>query len=151
MSSEKASVLVLAEKTASSEDLLAALKDRAAEGPVEFLLVVPGEPDVPAVPDSAVADLEMPDVEIPQQLEDQVKQAVERLQQQGLNVEGRVGDADAVAAVQDAVNFADFQEIIVVTPPRHLSRLLRIDTARRIEGMTELPVKHIGAEKSDAF
>ena len=151
MSPEKASVLVLAENTANSEGLLAALKDRAAEGPVEFFLVVPGEPDVPAVPDSAVADLEMPDVEIPQQLEDQVKEAVDRLQEEGLNVEGKVGDADAVAAVEDAVNFGDFQEIIVATPSRHLSRLLRMDTARRIAGMTDLPVKHVGAEKSDEF
>jgi hypothetical protein len=151
MSTETASVLVLAENTANSDGLLSALKDRAAEGPVEFVLLVPGEPDVPAVPDSAVADLEMPDVETPQQLEDQVKEAVDRLRDEGLTVEGRVGDADAVAAVEDAVNFGDFQEIIVATPPRHVSRLLKVDTARRIEGMTDLPVKHVGADKSDEF
>jgi hypothetical protein len=151
MADDKARVLVLAENTAASDGLRDALKDRATEGTVEFVLLVPGEPDVLAVPDAAVADLEMPDVETSPQLEEQVKEAVDRLREEGLTIEGRVGDADAVAAVQDAVNFGDFQEIIVSTPPRHLSRLLKIDTARRIEGMTDLPVTHVAAEKSDEF
>jgi len=151
MPNEKARVLVLAENTAQSDELLETLKERAAEGPAEFVLVIPGKPDVPAVPDAAVADLETPDVERPPELEEQIEEAVERLRSEGLEAEGRVGDADAVAAVEDATNFEEFHEIIVSTPPRRLTRLLKVDTARRIEGMTELPIKYVSAEKSDEF
>lgn len=147
----KASVLVLAENTADSDELLEALKERAAERPVVFTLVVPSEPDAAGVPDAAVADLEMPDVETPSELEEQVEEAAERLRAAGLEVEGRVGDADAVAAVEDAVNFGHYDDIIVSTPQRHVSKWLKVDLARRIEGMTELPVKYVAAEKSDEF
>ena len=151
MSPEKESVLVIAEDTATSDGLLEALKERAAQGPVEFTLVVPGQPDVPAVPDAAVADLEMPDVETPSELEQEVEEAVERLREAGLEVEGRVGDASPVAAAEDAVNFGDFHDIIVATPPRHLTKWLKLDVAHRLEGMTDLPVKQVEAEKADEY
>ena len=151
MAPEKESVLVIAEDTATSDGLLEALKERAAQGPVEFTLVVPGQPDVPAVPDAAVADLEMPDVETPSELEREVEEAVERLREAGLEVEGRVGDASPVAAAEDAVNFGDFHDIIVATPPRHLTKWLKLDVAHRLQGMTDLPVRLVEAEKADEF
>jgi len=151
MPPEADSVLVVAEDTATSDGLLEVLKERAARGPVKFTLVVPGQPDVPALPDAAVADLEMPDVETPPELEQEVETAVERLREAGLDVEGRVGDASPVAAAEDAVNFGTFHDIIVVTPPRQLTKWLKLDVAHRLEGMTDLPVKHVEAEKSDEF
>ncbi len=151
MPPEKDSVLVIAEDTATSDGLLEALKQRAAGGPVEFTLVIPGKPDVPAVPDAAVADLEMPDVETPSELEKEVEEAVERLREAGLEVEGRVGDADPVAAAEDAVNFGAFRDIIVASPPKHLTKWLKLDVAHRLEGMTDLPVTQVEAEKTDRF
>ncbi len=151
MAAEKTRVLVLAEHTGTSERLLDALKERAAHGPVAFMIVIPGKPHVQAVPDAAVADLEMPDVETPPELEHELEEVLERLREAGLEVEGRVGDADAVAAVADAVNFDEFDHIIVSTPPKHLSKWLKIDLAHRIEGMTDLPVEHVPAEPADEF
>ena len=151
MAAEKTRLLVLAEHTATSERLLEVLRQRAAEGPVEYLLVIPGEPHVPGVPDAAVADLEMPDVETPPDLERELEESLEHLRAAGLEVEGQVGDADAVAAVADAVNFGDFDGVIVSTPAKHLSRWLKIDVAHRIEGMTDLPVEHVPAEPSDEY
>ena len=153
MADDRAHVLVLAEKTADSDGLLEALRERAAAGPVEFTLVVPAEPDTSGAPDAAVADLEMPDASASSsELEEELSAAVERLRSAGLDVsEGRVGDADPVAAVADAVNFGDFDDIIVSTPPTHLTRWLKLDVAHRIEGMTDLPIKHVTAEKSDTF
>lgn len=148
---EQASVLVLAEGTADSDELLEALRSRAAGGRVHFTLVVPGDPDVPALPDAAVADLELPDTEAPEELTEQVEEAVARLRDAGLEVEGRVGDADPVAAAADAVNFGEFDDIIVSTPPRHISRWLKADLAHRIEGETHLPVEYVAAEQSDEF
>ena len=151
MAAEKSRVLVLAEHTATSEPLLEALKRRTEQGPVEFLVVIPGEPNVPGVPDAAVADLEMPDVETPPDLERELEQALAHLRGAGLEVEGQIGDADAVAAVADAVNFADFDAVIVATPAKRLGRWLKIDVAHRIEGVTDLPVEHVPAEPSDEY
>ena len=151
MAAEKSHVLVLAEHTGTSERLLEALKERAAQGPVRFMVVIPGEPHVRAVPDAAVADLEMPDVETPPQLEQELQEVLERLRAAGLEADGRVGDADAVAAVADSVNFEEFDQIIVSTPPKHLSKWLKIDLAHRIEGMTDLPVVSVPAEPADEF
>ena len=142
---------MLADETADSDELLEALRSRAANGPVHFMLVIPAQPDTPAVPDAAVADLEMPDVETPPELTEEVEKAVARLRDAGLEVEGRVGDADPVAAAADAVNFGEFDEIVVSTPPTHLSRWLKADLAHRIEGATHLPVEYVPAEKSDEY
>ena len=64
----------------------------------------------------------------------------------GLDVkEAKVGDADALAAIQDEVNFGDYDELIVSTLPRRLSKWLHVDLPRKAEAATGLPVLHITA------
>ena len=62
--------------------------------------------------------------------------------------EGTVGDPDPVAAVQDAVNFKEFDEIIVSTLPKHLSKWLRLDLPHRVEHATGKKVTHVTATES---
>jgi len=57
-----------------------------------------------------------------------------------------VGDPDAVAAVEDAVNFKDFDEIIVSTLPKHVSKWLKVDLPRRVERASGKPVTHVEAK-----
>ena len=42
--SEKARILVVANKTAGSEELVAAMRERVERGPAEFVLLIPATP-----------------------------------------------------------------------------------------------------------
>jgi hypothetical protein len=138
---DRAEVLVVANRTAGSPELLEALKERAAEGPVKFHLLVPSTPHGV----SWAADMHSGGSEA----EAHVRAAVEQLRAEGLEVdEGKVGDPDPVAAVEDAVNFKEFDEIIVSTLPKHLSKWLRVDLPHRVEHATGKPVTHVVATET---
>ena len=138
---DKPDVLVVANRTAGSPELLEALKRRAEQGPAKFHLLVPSTPhgvtwaaDMHAGGDEAEAH---------------VRAAVERLRAEGLDVDdGKVGDPDPVAAVEDAVNFKEFDEIIVSTLPKHLSKWLKLDLPHRVERATGKPVTHVTATET---
>lgn len=64
----------------------------------------------------------------------------------GLEVEaGLVGDPDPVAAVDDALPTREFDEVVVATLPRGISRWLRLSLPHRLRRMTDLPVTHVTA------
>ena len=137
---ESANVLVVANRTAESEELLAALKERAAEGPVRFTLLVPSTPHGVAW----AADMHSGGGEAQEHMD----RAVARLRDAGLEVTGQVGDPDPNAAVMDAVNLGDgFDEAIVSTLPTHLSKWLKMDLPHRVERVTGLPVTHVVGEE----
>jgi hypothetical protein len=73
---------------------------------------------------------------------------VDRLRAEGLEVTaGSVGDPDPVAAVQDAVNFESYDEIVVSTLPGGISKWLKMDLPHRVERSTGLPVTHVVASE----
>jgi hypothetical protein len=138
MAENKASVLVVANRTAGSDELLDALRERAARGPARFHLVVPATArgvswiaDMNAGGDAAEHDLEG---------------ALERLRQAGLEADGECGDPDPVAAVQDAANRGSYDEVIVSTLHKHMSRWLKLDLPRKAAHATGLPVTHVQAK-----
>jgi hypothetical protein len=136
---DKAEVLVVANRTAESDELLEALKERAAQGPCKFHLLVP------ATPHGASWAMDMHSGS--DEAEEHLKRAVDRYRESGLDVDdGKVGDPDAVAAVEDAVNFKDFDEIIVSTLPKHVSKWLKVDLPRRVERASGKPVTHVEAK-----
>ena len=135
---DRPDVLVVANRTAGSPELLAALKERAAQGEVKFHLLVPATPHGVAW----AADMHSGSPEA----EQDVKAAVDNLRAEGLDVDdGQVGDPDPVAAVEDAVNFKEFDEIIVSTLPKHVSKWLKLDLPHRVERATGKPVTHVEA------
>ena len=134
-------VLVVANRTAESEELQQALKDRAAKGDSpKFTLVVPSA--------HGLAKAANPDEDIPE-AQGHVDNAVARLREAGLDVEGHLGDPDPVAAVQDAHNTGTFDEVIVSTLPTHLSKWLRVDLPRKAAHATGLPVTHVVGSEAD--
>jgi hypothetical protein len=138
---DTADVLVVANRTAGSPELLEALKARAEQGPVKFHLLVPATPH--GVSWAADMHAAAPEAEA------HVRAAVEQLRGAGLDVDdGKVGDPDPVAAVEDAVNFKDFDEIIVSTLPKHLSKWLRLDLPHRVEHATGKQVTHVTATET---
>jgi hypothetical protein len=137
-----ANVLVVANRTAGSEELLSAMRERNERGACKFTLLVPATPHGV----SWAADMHSGSDEA----ESHMSRAVERMRESGLEVEGKVGDPDANAAVQDALNFADFDEVIVSTLPKHVSKWLKIDLPRRVERLSGLPVTHVEASEVKA-
>lgn len=138
---EKAEILVVANRTAGSPELIAALRERADRSPAKFHLLVPATPHGVAW----AADMHSAGSEA----ESHVRAAVERLRAEGLEVDnGKVGDPDPVAAVEDAVNFHEFDEIIVSTLPKHLSKWLKLDLPHRVERATGKPVEHVSASET---
>jgi hypothetical protein len=137
MAEDKASVLVVANRTAGSDELLQALRERAERGPASFHLVVPATArgvswvaDMNAGGDAAEHDLEA---------------ALERLRGAGLEIEGEIGDPDPVAAVQDAANAKSYDEMIVSTLHKTVSRWLKLDLPSKAAHATGLPVTHVEA------
>jgi hypothetical protein len=134
-------VLVVANQTAESDELLGALKVRADEGACEFTLLVPATPHGV----SWAADMFAGGDEAKEHLD----AMVERLRGIGLPIkEARVGDPDALAAVQDACNFGTYDEVIVSTLPLHVSKWLKLDLPHKVHHATGLPVKHVEASKA---
>ena len=140
---DKAQVLVVANQTAESEELMAALKARSDEGPAEFTVLIPATPhgvawaaDMFAGEEEALGHRDA---------------MVQRLRSIGLDVkEAKVGDPDALAAVQDEVAFHQYDEVIVSTLPLHISKWLRVDLPRKVAHACGLPVKHIVARPAKA-
>ena len=136
---EKVRVLVVANRTAGSPELLEALRKRAQEGPATFHLLVPASPrgaswafDMHSGHDAAEHDLEG---------------ALQRIRDLGVEVDGEVGDPDPVAAVSDSTHAGSYDEVIVSTLPKHLSKWLHLDAARKIAHATGLPVTHVQAHE----
>jgi hypothetical protein len=137
---EKASVLVVANRTAGSDELRDALRRRTQRGPAAFTLLVPATPRGVAWAADMHSGVD--------EAERNAAAAAERLRQEGFEIEARVGDADPVAAVEDAINFGDFDEVIVSTLPHHLSKWLKLDLPHRVDRVTGLPVTHVEASEA---
>src|SRR3954454_7784945 len=95
----KTSVLVVANVTASSDELLAECRERAGRGPAEFTLLLPATGG-----DRRAAKREM-------------ERATERMRAEGLEVTGMVGDRDPVVAVHEAWDPRRYDEVVVSTLP----------------------------------
>jgi hypothetical protein len=133
---EKARVLVVANRTAESPELLEALRARTLHGPCEFTLLVPSTPHGL----SWAADMHAGGEEAEQHRE----AFVAELREEGLDVAGaKVGDPDPLAAICDECNFNDYDELIVSTLPLRISKWLRVDLPRKAEAATGLSVTHV--------
>src|SRR4051812_16969595 len=138
MAEQKASVLVVANRTAGSDELLEALRERAAQGPATFHLVVPAT----ARGVSWVADMNAGGDDAEHDLEG----ALGRLRAAGLDIDGQIGDPDPVAAGQDAANQGSYDEMIVSTLHKHVSKWLKLDLPSKAAHATGLPVTHVEAK-----
>ncbi len=130
--------LVVAHQTLSSPELLEAMTSRAGEEETTFHLLVPiyhGEP--------GLTWTEGHDREVALSRLDEARTAMTAA---GLTVTGEVGSDSPVESVVDVLvrDGSDaFDEIIVSTLPRTVSKWLKIDAPSRIQRYTKLPVHHV--------
>jgi hypothetical protein len=133
---DKAKVLVVANRTAESPELLDALRARMAQGTCEFTLLVPSTPHGLAWAGDMHAGGE--------EAEDHRKAFVDELRREGFDVAAaKVGDGDPLAAICDECNFNDYDELIVSTLPLKISKWLKVDLPRKAKAATGLPVTHV--------
>ena len=126
-------VLVVAHKTAATQPLLDAVRERASRGPSAFTLLVPNA----AHGLHRVVDPEDQDAAEAQQV---IDEALPKLSEAaGTPVEGIIGSTDPHMAVEDAVNLRGFDEVIISTLSPRLSRWLKLDLRSKISGLG-LPV-----------
>src|SRR4051812_47022280 len=123
-SSPSTRVLVVANRTAAAPRLLDAVERRAALGTCTLTLLVP---DVEHLRD---ADWTL----------DAGRRALSKAA--GTTVAGLAGGPDPLVAVQEAVATGNYDEIIISTLPRGVSKWLRRDLVRRVGGLG-LPVTAI--------
>jgi len=123
----KRSFLVVANVTATSDELIAELKARADQQSCTFTLVIPATP-FGGGREAAVATL---------------GEALEDLREAGLEADGSVGNADPILAVTDVWDPKKYDEIIVSTLPMRFSKWLHAGLPERIGKLTDAPVTHI--------
>jgi len=124
-------LLVIANRTIDSDELLDVLVQRAAAGPVQVTLVAPAS--------SGAGPMSARRAATAQRLE----RALEGLHEAGVPVVGVVGDADPMVAVQEAWDPRRFDEVIVATLPTGVSRWMAADLPHRVERFTGARVSHV--------
>jgi hypothetical protein len=136
--SEPAHVLVVAHQTAATSALLSAVRERARRGPATFHLVVPSQPH-------GMHKVVDPEDVGGDEARDVLTEALPKLSEAaGSEVTGAIGDPEPLMAIQDAINLGSYDEIIVSTLPRRISRWLKLDLVSKARGLG-LPVTHVEA------
>ncbi len=131
-------ILVVANRTVDSPDLIAALRHRHARGPVGIVLLVPAVPHGLAWAADMKAGIG--------EASGRADAGARRLRAAGLTVEDVVvGDPDPLAAAGDLLHRGGFDEVVVSTLPRGVSRWLRLSLPDRLRRTVELPVTHVVA------
>jgi hypothetical protein len=131
-------VLVLANRTADSNQLLQQLLARHAQGPIAVTMLAP-----------AVWEVQDPHGGTESAWR-RLRAAQMRLQTDGIEVSCMIGDPDPMIAFEREWQRRRYDEIIVSTLPRYLSRWLHIDLPHRIGKAADVPVTHVIASPEQA-
>jgi hypothetical protein len=128
-------VLVVANETLGGRSLIEAVRKRAEEGDVRFVLCVPQtRPRAGLVVyDDAVFDAAQARVDL----------ALGFVRAEHIEAIGEVGDPDPYAATIDAVREHNPDEIIISTYPETRSGWMRQDMIERVSQASGLPVQHV--------
>jgi hypothetical protein len=118
-------LLVVANQTVDSPDLLTALEERTAQGPIHATLLCPV---LWSEREEARARLD---------------EACAGLRERGIESEGVLGDADPMVAVQEVWDPGRFDEIVVSTFATGASRWMQIDLPHRVAKLTDCTVRHV--------
>ncbi len=124
--------LAVANRTASGDELLEALKSKAtAETPKEghlFILLVPQEGGAGQATRRARTRLKL---------------VIDRLRAAGLFAAGMIGDPDPFTAITNALQYFRVDDIVISTFAETKSGWLRADLIDRVRAATGKPVEHV--------
>jgi uncharacterized membrane-anchored protein len=129
-------ILVVANRTDATPALLDAVRERAALGPASFFMLIPN-------PEHLAFDRNTTEHPHGDQILDQALPALHG--PAGGEVEGRVANSpNAYDDIEDELNGAGYDEIILETPPSHFSHWLHFDLPDRIKHFG-LPIRTVPA------
>ena len=123
---EATNVLVLANQTVLSPELLARIRERNEKGKAAFLIVAPQDDEE----EHAEADRRL-------------RGALSSLRAEGINAHGQIVHPDPYTAALHVLNDERVDEIIVSTLPGEKSGWLRRDLVSRLRKDTGKPVDHV--------
>jgi hypothetical protein len=126
----QARVLVIANQSAGSPELVAALQARQQQGPMVPTLLMP------ALRNGYAGK---------EETGDQLETVLAAWREAGLNAQGVVGDPDPAVAVQETWDPRAFDEVIVSTLPGATSKWLQADLPHRVQQITGCDVQHVEA------
>lgn len=137
-----ARVLVVANRTAATPALIEAVRTRAAQGPAAFTLLVPSSAH-------GLHQLVDPEDQGQSEAETTIELALPLLEQAaGGPVEPMIGVHEPLAAIQDAINLHGFDELIISTLPKRVSKWLHLDLPHKAAGLG-LPVTTVTAQGTE--
>ncbi|MDQ3934644.1 MAG: hypothetical protein M3340_08445, partial [Actinomycetota bacterium] len=114
----KTSILVVANQTADSPELIQALGERAKQGKAEFTLLLPPLPGHR------------------EEARERADEIVAAWREAGLEAKGSVGDPDPLVAVKEEWDPGRYDEVVISTLPTGASKWLQIDLPHRVERAT---------------
>jgi uncharacterized membrane-anchored protein len=129
-------VLVVPNKAAATPAIIAAVRERFAAGPARFFMLVPN-------PAHLAFDRNSQDTRAGEEV---LAQALPLLEEPtGAEIEGRVANSpNAYDDIVDELNARDYDEIILETPPSHVSHWLHVDLPNRVAHLG-YPLKTVAA------
>lgn len=134
-------ILIVAHKTAASQQLIDAVARRTATGPCTFTLLVPRRPQ-------GLRPIVEFDHRGTHEAEARVTAALPLLSQAaGGAVVGMIGSHDPFETIKDAVNLLRFDEVIISMLPAGMSRWRRSDLPRRVRALG-VPVTEVMAAEA---
>jgi hypothetical protein len=146
-------VLVVANRTLGGDSLREVIKARMAAGPCEFTLLVPAgtsRSDAWLGAARQVGSALLPADAAYDQAHQQLDYGLSWMRQRGATVTGDVVAPDVIKGLADVLRRRQFDEIIVSTLPRGVSRWLHQDLPHRVERKFGLPVTVVTAPTSRA-
>ena len=127
--------LVVANQTLADEPLVSRIHELARADPSSFHVVVPATPP---------RDHVWTEGEARATARSRLDEAMARFAGLESEFEGEVGDGNPMLAIEDALrDHGPFDEIVISTLPRGLSKWLRIDLPHRAEAAFGLRVTHV--------
>jgi hypothetical protein len=125
-----AHVLVVANVTATSTDLIDAIKARAERSPIDVTLLMPGQG---------------PGLGGREAVRGRLDEALAKWKEAGVEADGICGDANPFDAVAEVWDPRRHDEVIVSTLPGQSSKWIRSDLPHRVARLTQAPVTHVVA------
>jgi predicted deacetylase len=123
---EATNILVIANQTVLSDELLDRVRERSAKSKAAFLIVAPQGDD-----------------EQHEEADRRLRRALSDLRSEGIDAHGQIVHPDPYTAAMHVVNDERVDEIIVSTFPGERSGWLRRDLVERLRKDTSLPVDHV--------
>lgn len=131
----KQKVLVVADRTADSPELVEALRRRGAAPSAQVTLLVPAAPR---------RLRREPQQQVWARAAARAQAGLEAIRAAGIDCDGAiVADPDPTLAVGDVLHARRFDEVLVAAPPPGLWALLRSSLVERLRRLTELPVAEL--------